>query len=262
MILMYDSTSAKDIPSDAAMVAGYVDGAFAWTREAWARFPSATYVRIAIFHTTNDGAVLDIERGCSETWCAPVWAKMRRAAGLAVPTFYCRPTKSWPDPYNQQAVINALVAGGVDPAGVAWWLADYTGKQHLPPGAIACQFANDAYTGHHYDLSIVSEAAPWLPQNQAAPAQIFEQSLHTGGNMRVDVKIPPNMIVNGRGWVEIDVPPGLGVSGEPVMNGADALLGQALPRIAWAPYQIGGGKWRVAFDGLPAGGCDIHIPLG
>lgn len=80
--------------------------------------------------------------------------------------------------------------------------------------------------------------------------------------MRVDAKIPAAAIVNGRGWIDIDVPPDLGVSGEPVMNGADALLGQALPRPGWAPYQIGGGKWRVAFDGLPAGGCDIHIPLG
>lgn len=254
--LMYDSTSPGDIPTDAPMVAGYIDGRYAWKPEDWNRFPSAVKVRIAVFHQTDDGDVLDIERGCSETWCAPVWAEMRRKSGLVTPTFYCRPTKPWPDAYNQAAVINALKDGGVDPSGVAWWFADYTGKQHMPPGAIACQFANDTYTGKRYDLSIVSDAAPWLRQG------VFEQSLHLGGNMRVDVHIPPNMIVNGRGWIDIDVPPDLGVSGDPVMNGSDALLGRALPCPGWAPYQIGGGKWRVAFDGLPAGGCDVHIPLG
>jgi hypothetical protein len=174
-VAMYDSTTAADIPADAPMVAGYIDGNYAWTRQDWARFPSAAYLRIAVLHGTNDGAVLDIERGCSETWCAPIWAKMRMAAGLAIPTFYCRPTMPWPDPYNQQAVINALVTGGVNPAGVAWWFADYTGKPHMPSGGIACQYANDTYTGGHYDLSVVSELAPWVksqPQVQGQSAHL------------------------------------------------------------------------------------------
>jgi hypothetical protein len=253
---MYDSTTPNAIPGDAEMVAGYVDGRYAWSPLDWGRFPHAFKVRIAVFHTTDDGDALDVERGCSETWCCPGWAKMRRQSGLAVPTFYCRPTRTWADPYNQAAVIDALTAGGVDPRSVAWWLADYTGTPHMPPGAVACQYANDTLLGKSYDLSVVSQTAPWLPQGA------FEQSLHTGDDMRVDVKVPPNMIVNGRGWFDIDVPAGLGVSGEPVVNGAEALLGQPLPHPGWAPYQIADGKWRVAFDGLPAGGCDVHVPLG
>lgn len=163
MRTMHDSTTAADIPATAAMVAGYIDGDYAWSAQDWARFPSAARLRIAVFHSTDDGDVLDIEKGCSEAWCAPLWTKMRRASGLAVPTFYCRPTKTWPDAYNQAAVVAALVSGGVDPSGVAWWFADYTGQPHIPDGGVACQYANDTLTGGHFDLSVVHDSAPWVP---------------------------------------------------------------------------------------------------
>lgn len=143
-----------------------------------------------------------------------------------------------------------------------YWMHNWGGSNFGDPH-IHQQGGQVTVAGISCDLNdVYHDDCLWWPPTPPKPSEPFLQSLHTGDNMRVDVKIPPNMIVNGRGWVEIDVPPGLGVSGEPVMNGADALLGQALPRIGWAPYQIGGGKWRVVFDGLPAGGCDVHIPLG
>jgi hypothetical protein len=174
---MYDSTTAGDIPADAPMVAYYTDGSYAWNAADLARFPTAHKVKINVFHTSNDGDVLDIEKGCSETWCAPVWAKMRRDAGLAVPTFYCRRTMPWLDLYNQAAVIDALKAGGVDPAGVAWWFADYSGQPHIPDGGVACQYANDSYTKAHYDLSLVSESAPWIPQS-GSQLQVQDHAAH------------------------------------------------------------------------------------
>jgi hypothetical protein len=91
---------------------------------------------------------------------------------------------------------------------------------------------------------------------------VVQPHTYSGGpNMRVDANISASMIVNGKGWVDVEVPPGVGVSGEPIINGAQALDGQALPRADWVARDIGGGKWRVNFSGL-AGPCDVHIPLG
>lgn len=86
------------------------------------------------------------------------------------------------------------------------------------------------------------------------------QTLREGPNMRVDANIPGAAVVGGRGWVDVAVPGGMAVTGV-MLNGADALDGQPLPRIGWAARDIGGGRWRVNFDGLP-GGVDLHIGLG
>jgi hypothetical protein len=69
MRIMYDSVNPWAIPDSAQIVAGYVDGNFAWRGNAanrtgdWSRFPKSTRL-VTISVTGNVPAdVLDVERG-------------------------------------------------------------------------------------------------------------------------------------------------------------------------------------------------------
>lgn len=158
--VMYDSVDANQIPADAQMVAGYVDGRFRWSDAAWARFPHAVKVRIAVLHTTNDGHVLDVEPGNASPTDAVQWVQMRRKAG-ADPTVYCN-ASTWPS--VRQAFQRASVA---EPH---YWIAAWNGQQTIPPGAVAHQYK----TTNAYDVSIVADYWPGVdpapkPQPQPNP---------------------------------------------------------------------------------------------
>jgi hypothetical protein len=141
---MYDSVEPTVIPGNAEVVAGYVDGFYSWVPEGWARFPNATKVRIAVFASTNDGDVLDVENGDATPAQARSWLQMRAAAGVARPTIYCnRSTRS--------AVEAACVGIPHD-----LWIATLDGTQNVP-GAVAVQYAGSAITGHNYDVSVVTD---------------------------------------------------------------------------------------------------------
>jgi hypothetical protein len=146
---MYDSTSASDIPADAEMVAGYIDGAYRWTDASWARFPTAVKVTIATQPSTNDGDVLDVELGDAIPAEAPGWIRMRQASGLVQPTIYCA--------NSAVATIRQLCDGLL-----YWlWVADWTGEPHPLSYAAAVQYADSRQLGQHYDMSIVySETWP------------------------------------------------------------------------------------------------------
>lgn len=147
---MHDSVTATDIPTDAAMVAGYINGRWAWSPADWARFPAAVKVRIATSASGPDGHVLDVETGAAAAAEAPEWVTMRRQAGLATPTVYCN-LSTWP------AVRAAFRAAGV--AEPLYWIAHYTGTPDIPAGAIACQYINEP-DGDHFDLSAVADHWP------------------------------------------------------------------------------------------------------
>lgn len=147
---MYDSTTASDIPTSAPMVAGYIDGLYAWSMADWARFPAAVKVRIAVFATTNDGDVLDVEQGDATPSQAPAWVTMRRAAGDD-PTVYVNLS-------NVDATRAAFAAAGVRQP--HYWLAHYDNDPTIPPGYVAKQYADEALIGAHYDLSSVGPGWP------------------------------------------------------------------------------------------------------
>lgn len=195
-IIMYDSTTATDIPVDAMAVAGYADGRYKWTAADWARFhPQAIRVRIAVFASTNDGHVLDVEPGCATPAQAPGWIRMRKAAGLTVPCLYVAlwtPTGWAKNIY--ETTKDALVAAGIDPASVAWFVANYDGKGEVPPGFVAKQYANDVMSHGHFDLSVVGPTAPWMPVPVIVTAQ--------GGNMKGYVKVALNGAVYAYGDVK------------------------------------------------------------
>jgi hypothetical protein len=156
MRTMYDSTTPSAIPTSAAMVAGYVDGPFAWSNADWARFPRSVKVRIATRAATNDGHVLDVEPGDATAAQAVTWVHMRRVAGVD-PSIYCS-ASAWP------GVRAAFAAAKV--VGPHYWIAHYDGSTAIPAGAVAKQYNDPPHTGGHYDLSAVADHWPGVDQGE------------------------------------------------------------------------------------------------
>lgn len=146
MRVMYDSVTPDDIPPDAQLVGGYVDGKYAWTDADWARFPKAVHVRIACLPGTDDGQVLDVENGDATPGQAPEWCHMRRLKG-ADPTVYCN-LSTW------SAVRQAFQAHGEPEP--HYWIALWNGQSNLITGAVAHQYAD----GKRWDLSMVADFWP------------------------------------------------------------------------------------------------------
>ena len=154
---MYDAITPSNIPVTAQMVAGYVDGRYAWSSADWARFPHSVKARIAVFSSTADGHILDVEAGCSTPGNAPGWVVRRRAAGID-PTVYCS-LSAWPT--VRAAFATAHVA---EPH---WWVAAYPGNgAQLYPGSIAHQYANPGPV----DISVVADYWPGVDPKPAPTA--------------------------------------------------------------------------------------------
>lgn len=170
MRTLYDAVTATDIPADARMVAGYVDGAYAWTAANWARFPLARKVRITVGFRYSSAPVLDVERGDATPDQAVEWAQFRRNRGLRS-TVYCN-AATWPQ-------VRAAFAAAQEPEPL-YWIADWGIPPVIPAGAIALQY-------HHtpgYDLSVVAGYWPGVdPAPAPAPA---DPAAPTAGYVLVD----------------------------------------------------------------------------
>ncbi|RKE23518.1 peptidoglycan-binding protein [Streptomyces sp. TLI_171] len=153
---MYDAVTVSNIPSDAEMVAGYVDGQFANMTEMTARFPQAVRVPIAVFASTDAGVVLDVEPGDAEVGQAPGWVQRRRQAGVD-PTVYCDSGR-WPQ------VLSAFDNAGVPQP--HYWIAQWDGDATIPAGAVAKQFR----TTDAWDKSVVADFWPGVDSAGQAPA--------------------------------------------------------------------------------------------
>lgn len=143
---MYDSVSAYRIPPDALIVAGYVDGDYAWTEEEWALFPDIPHVRLAVFSDTDDGNCADVESRDQTPTSVVGWVQRRRAAGVD-PSVYCG-FSNWAE--VRQAFNDA---GEPEPH---YWVAGWNGQQSIPDGAVAHQYTD----GGDYDSSVVADFWP------------------------------------------------------------------------------------------------------
>lgn len=163
--LMYDSVDPNSIPTNAQMVAGYIDGStYRWPESAWSRFPNSVKVRIARRVTTNDGHVLDVESGIPTVWpptrAIVDWVIMRRRAGVE-PTIYCNQLNDWSG--IKKLFTDANVAQPL------YWVARYNNVRDIPAGAVAKQFANSTLAGGPYDLSIVADYWPGVDGGDDMP---------------------------------------------------------------------------------------------
>lgn len=159
MRTMYDAVTPGNIPASAQMVAGYIDGRYAWRAADWARFPGAVKVRIAVFASTNDGHVLDCENGDATPGQCPGWVSRRRATG-ADPTVYCS-LAAW------GAVRNCFISAGVrEPH---YWIAAYPGNgPALYAGSVAHQYADPGPV----DISVVADYWPGVDGNHSALTKV------------------------------------------------------------------------------------------
>lgn len=142
---MYDSATPGSIPGSAAVVAGYVDGDYAWPAEAWDRWPDALKVLITVAGAPR-GNVADVEAGAMTPEQARKWMEAKRDAGMRESTVYC-----------SRADIGAVRAAcaGQD---YSIWVADWTGSPHRVDDTVATQYRN---VGRLYDLS-TAYSQEWL----------------------------------------------------------------------------------------------------
>jgi len=144
--IMYDSVTPSGIPANAQMVAGYVDGLYANIHLMRARFPHAVVVSIAVSALTDDGQVLDVEKGDASPLGALSWVQMRRRAG-ADPSVYVN-VSQWDE------VRKVFRDSGI--AEPHYWIAKWDSVISIPKGAVAKQFENHP----HYDTSVASTYWP------------------------------------------------------------------------------------------------------
>jgi hypothetical protein len=148
-VTMYDSTEPSAIPSDAALVASYVDGYGGYTA-AVARFGAAKCISISV--QNNDADVADVESGAMTPADLPGWISRQQARGVAKPVVYCN-ASTWPS-----------VKSAVGDANVSYWIADWTDNPtQTLEGADAVQYQSES----SYDLSYVLDTFPFYP---GAPA--------------------------------------------------------------------------------------------
>jgi hypothetical protein len=153
---MQDAVTPAHIdPAAVDLVAGYINGRYAWTAADWARFPNAVHVEISVFASDTRGHVLDVEPGDATPAESVGWVKARRAAG-ADPSVYCN-LAAWP------AVRAAFEGAGVPEP--HYWIAHYDGDPAIPAGAVAKQYLGDVAPG--IDISSVADHWPGVDPQEA-----------------------------------------------------------------------------------------------
>lgn len=163
---MYDSTTARDVPKGAAMVAGYVDGLYENADELRRLHPGATLVTITI-HGAAGANAFDTEPGNAGPAAAARWACAELSAGRR-PTVYTM--ASW------LPTVRAEVAKqcGSRAHLVSYWVAQYDGVGKVPAGCVAKQYLHGdaghagAYSGGHYDVSAVADYWPGVDRRRRA----------------------------------------------------------------------------------------------
>lgn len=159
---MYDGINslapgiARQFPQ-AAKVAGYINGRYAWSQADWDLFPHADHVTISVTAGANAGDVLDVEAGDATPGQTAGWIAMRKAAGLYRPTIYC----------DLNTAPTVRVGTGKYLLGTDYdlWVAHYTGAPHQAyPGCAATQYENTP----NWDASEVHDAA-WPHRKAPAP---------------------------------------------------------------------------------------------
>lgn len=136
-VTMYDSVTPANIPESAQVVAGYIDGDYAWPRQAWNRWPDAEKVLITVTGLLY-GNVADVENGDMTPGQAADWLRAKQRAGMRGCTVYC-----------SLGNLGPLLAAC---RGLRYylWVADWTDSAHTVGSAAATQYSN---VGDAYDMS-------------------------------------------------------------------------------------------------------------
>jgi hypothetical protein len=188
MRYMADSVTARDIPVRRfELVAGYVDGIYAWTEADWLLHRSSTLVGIAVNPLSNAGQVLDVETGDATPAESVDWVLLRRTNGQD-PTVYVQASRV-------QEIVDAFAARGVDRP--HFWVAAWDGSETLYSYSAAHQYANPTLTGAHYDLSVVVDSWPGVDSTPGCLNPTWPKTLQTYCWSDIDY------IIHAYTWAEI-----------------------------------------------------------
>ncbi len=159
--LMYDSTNGYDIPTSAAIVAGYIDGAYAWSQGEWDYHSGAVHFRICAVTVDPSAHCADIEAGALSPGDGAAFVYLKRQRGEEAYLYFSESRLG--------EIQAALSTAGLDPySSYHAWVALWDGVNVQWDGAPMKQFANPALSGGHYDLSWVLD---YLPGVDAVPVQ-------------------------------------------------------------------------------------------
>jgi hypothetical protein len=235
-VLMFDGINslaagiARQFP-DAAKVAGYVNGTYAWSQAEWDLFPHAGHVTISVRAAANEGDVLDCEPGDAMPAQVRAWIEMRHAAGLYRPTVYC-----------SESVVPAVRAGtGPLILGRDYdiWVAKYDGLTTIapPPGLPAASYVAKQYRARaDCDISVVYDPE-WPHRQPAHPAPIPAPARPSATATAADLGCQPVPGATGYRWQVRDG------------DGAVTQALTAVPRKALALTGPGPHEWRVQAAG-------------
>jgi hypothetical protein len=165
MRLMYDAADPSKIP-DGSFVAGYVNGAYAWSAEEWSAFGQQLGIDVTGSAPLMSN-ILDVEPGnlgtpdgdTAAAWAllvprAVAWARQRQERNLSV-TLYVEASR-----FVQ--LSGGLADAGVK--GVRYWVADWGITQSQAEGKVGGVIAGIQFQGGQdapYDLSVVAD--DWFP---------------------------------------------------------------------------------------------------
>ena len=150
-VKMVDSATPGNIDRSAEVVAGYIDGDYAWSLADWHRLPGQKVV-ITVAGDVRAN-VADVENGCMTPEQAAAWIDAKEKAARPEATIYCS--------RSDLPAVRAACAG----RSCYFWVADWTGKPHEVAGTVATQYTGDPHGG--VDLSMVY-SQEWLDVLEAA----------------------------------------------------------------------------------------------
>lgn len=157
---MYDGVNPPAVHSNFPnpdMVAGYINGLYAWSSAHWDLFPHATHVTISI-NAHTPAMVLDVEPGDATPSEAEGWITLAKEHGIYRPTIYCNLSTV---PAVRQGTGKYVLGRDYD-----LWVADYDNStKQVYSGAAAKQYK----TAANYDASIVYDDG-WPHVGAPAPA--------------------------------------------------------------------------------------------
>lgn len=172
-MVLRDSIDPDLIPLDSDAVAGYGDGIYLWSSTGWGRFPASTRRLVIVVRPGDRGDVADVERGDFRPVDAPAFVLE-----------FDRPERRGPSLYNNRATwpqtVAALLAAGLDPTAIDWWIATLDGTTDVwygqpgvsPPAGLRVVAVQVRDLGP-YDESVVLDAS-WLhPQETTMNARLF-----------------------------------------------------------------------------------------
>jgi hypothetical protein len=116
MITMYDADSEVNIPLDAQVAAGYVDGSKSYGRIC-AKVPRATHMSITL-SADLPADCLDVEGDAAKHYQVVGWVKKQHELGKARPVIYASPS-------NMTLAKADLDAAGIARSSYRLWSADY-----------------------------------------------------------------------------------------------------------------------------------------